>query len=58
MHYSIPQKCTYSILRKQEIYTMLWKHMDLSKYLIAGAPYGGPIGKRKKRASQLFQIEQ
>nr|CAG8648885.1 189_t:CDS:10 [Entrophospora candida] len=29
--------------RKQEIYTMLWKRMDLSKYMIAGAPYGGPI---------------
>ncbi|CAI2176411.1 4285_t:CDS:10 [Funneliformis geosporum] len=31
--------------RKQEIYTMLWKHMDLSKYMIAGASYGGPIGR-------------
>ncbi|KAG9293340.1 hypothetical protein G9A89_007586 [Geosiphon pyriformis] len=29
--------------RKQEIYTMLWKHMDLSKFMIAGAPNGGPI---------------
>jgi hypothetical protein len=32
-------------IRKQEIYTMLWKLMDLSKYMIAGAPYGGPIGR-------------
>ncbi|CAG8504884.1 16311_t:CDS:2 [Funneliformis caledonium] len=34
--------------RKQEIYTMLWKHMDLSKYMIAGASYGGPIGRYSK----------
>jgi len=29
--------------RKQEVYTMLWKNMDLSKYKIAAAPFGGPI---------------
>ncbi|PKK73318.1 hypothetical protein RhiirC2_344414 [Rhizophagus irregularis] len=29
--------------RKQEIYAMLWKQLDLSKFMIAGAPYGGPI---------------
>ncbi|KND02893.1 tethering complex subunit VPS16 [Spizellomyces punctatus DAOM BR117] len=28
---------------KQETYLMLWKDMDLSKFIVAAAPYGGPI---------------
>jgi len=31
--------------RKEEIYTMEWEGINLSRYRIAGAPYGGPIGK-------------
>jgi hypothetical protein len=31
--------------RKQEVYSLLWKDVDLSKYLVAAAPYGGPIGR-------------
>lgn len=23
---------------------MLWKHVDLSKFMIAAAPFGGPLG--------------
>jgi len=29
--------------RKEEIYTMEWEDINLSRYRIAGAPYGGPI---------------
>ncbi|KAF9940768.1 Vacuolar protein sorting-associated protein 16 [Modicella reniformis] len=29
--------------RKQEIYVMLWEQVDLSKYMAAAAPCGGPI---------------
>lgn len=24
---------------------MLWKQVDLSKYMMAAAPFGGPLGK-------------
>ncbi|CAG8571415.1 7902_t:CDS:10, partial [Paraglomus occultum] len=42
--------------RKQEIYTMSWKHMDLSKFMIAGASYGGPIAMiRDDKKVQLLQ---
>ncbi|CAG8511137.1 12226_t:CDS:10 [Acaulospora morrowiae] len=45
--------------RKQEIYTMIWKHMDLSKYMIAGAPYGGPIAMiRDDKKVLLLQKQQ
>ncbi|RHZ79068.1 hypothetical protein Glove_152g21 [Diversispora epigaea] len=45
--------------RKQEIYTMSWKHMDLSKYLIAGASYGGPIAMiRDDKKVLLLQKQQ
>ena len=30
--------------RKQEIYSMLWKQVDLSKFMVAAAPFGGPLG--------------
>ncbi len=29
--------------RKQEIYSMLWTSMDLSKLIVTAAPNGGPI---------------
>ncbi|KAL6328996.1 hypothetical protein AAG906_007286 [Vitis piasezkii] len=29
--------------RKPEIYPMQWKHIDLSRNKVAGAPFGGPI---------------
>lgn len=32
------------IIRKQEIYSLSWNQSDLSKFMIAGAQYGGPIG--------------
>jgi hypothetical protein len=33
--------------RKFEVYEMSWGiDMDLSKYILAGAPHGGPIGSR------------
>ncbi|CAG8500529.1 11622_t:CDS:10 [Diversispora eburnea] len=45
--------------RKQEIYSMSWKHMDLSKYLIAGASYGGPIAMiRDDKKVLLLQKQQ
>ena len=30
--------------RKREVYAMLWDKMDLSKYMVAAAPFGGPLG--------------
>lgn len=30
--------------RKVEVYSLLWKQIELSKFIIAGAQYGGPIG--------------
>ncbi|KAI8601749.1 Vps16, N-terminal region-domain-containing protein [Dissophora ornata] len=45
--------------RKQEIYTMLWKQVDLSKYMIAGAPFGGPLALvRDDRKVHLLQKQQ
>lgn len=35
----------YKYFRKQEIYSLSWNQSDLSKFMIAGAQYGGPIGK-------------
>lgn len=32
--------------RKVEVYSLLWKQIELSKFIIAGAQYGGPIGKK------------
>lgn len=29
--------------RKREVYAMLWDKMDLSKYMVAAAPFGGPL---------------
>jgi hypothetical protein len=29
------------------VYSLLWKQIELSKFVIAGAQYGGPIGKKK-----------
>ncbi|ORX75378.1 hypothetical protein K493DRAFT_2227 [Basidiobolus meristosporus CBS 931.73] len=41
---------------KPEIYSMLWRNIDLSKYLIAGAPNGGPIALiRDDRKIQVVQ---
>ncbi|OZJ06505.1 hypothetical protein BZG36_00636 [Bifiguratus adelaidae] len=45
--------------RKQEMYTMLWKSMDLRKYYLAGAPYGGPLAMmRDERKILLLQKQQ
>ena len=34
------------LYRKQELYEMEWAdQVDLSRFLVAAAPYGGPIGK-------------
>ncbi|KAF9430792.1 hypothetical protein BGZ94_003842 [Podila epigama] len=45
--------------RKQEIYTMLWKQVDLSKYMIAAAPFGGPLALvRDDRKVLLLQKQQ
>lgn len=30
--------------RKYEVYAMLWDSIDLSKFIVACAPNGGPIG--------------
>ncbi|KAI9361934.1 hypothetical protein BD770DRAFT_14112 [Pilaira anomala] len=35
--------------RKQEIYSLSWNQTDLSKFMISGAQYGGPIGKQKRK---------
>eukprot|EP00743_Colponemidia_sp_Colp-15_P004235 GILK01004569.1.p1 GENE.GILK01004569.1~~GILK01004569.1.p1 ORF type:complete len:820 (-),score=138.43 GILK01004569.1:154-2613(-) len=29
--------------RKRDVYTMAWGNIDLNKYVIAGAPFGGPV---------------
>ncbi|KAF9355900.1 hypothetical protein BGX26_005975, partial [Mortierella sp. AD094] len=45
--------------RKQEIYTMLWKQVDLSKFMIAAAPFGGPLALvRDDRKVLLLQKQQ
>ncbi|KAG0042078.1 hypothetical protein BGZ83_000922, partial [Gryganskiella cystojenkinii] len=45
--------------RKQEVYTMLWKQVDLSKYMIAAAPFGGPLALvRDDRKVILVQKQQ
>ncbi|KAG0225975.1 hypothetical protein BGW42_003963 [Actinomortierella wolfii] len=45
--------------RKQEIYQMLWKQIDLSKYMVAAAPYGGPLALvRDDRKVLLLQRQQ
>lgn len=41
---------TSSEYRKQEVYSLSWDQTDLSKFLIAGAQFGGPIGKRTEKA--------
>lgn len=30
--------------RKQDIYSMQWSISDLSDFIVAGAPWGGPLG--------------
>lgn len=42
-HSTISAITTYE--RKQEIYPLTWNQSDLSKFMIAAAPYSGPIGK-------------
>ena len=38
-----------SVTRKQELYQMGWAdQVDLSKFMVAAAPYGGPIGEWKR----------
>ncbi|KAF9114225.1 hypothetical protein BGX27_011427 [Mortierella sp. AM989] len=45
--------------RKQEIYTMLWEQVDLSKFMIAAAPFGGPLALvRDDRKVLLLQKQQ
>ncbi|KAF9899141.1 hypothetical protein BX616_003227 [Lobosporangium transversale] len=45
--------------RKQEIYSMLWKQVDLSKYMVAAAPFGGPLALvRDDRKVLLVQKQQ
>ncbi|KAF9172947.1 hypothetical protein BGX21_004216 [Mortierella sp. AD011] len=45
--------------RKQEIYSMLWNQVDLSRYMIAAAPFGGPLALvRDDRKVLLLQKQQ
>lgn len=30
--------------RKREIYTLEWQNVDLAKFKVVGAPFGGPVG--------------
>jgi vacuolar protein sorting-associated protein 16 len=34
---------TTDLLSKQKLFSMLWGSLDLSKYIVACCPYGGPI---------------
>jgi hypothetical protein len=31
--------------RRQELYQLNWQDVDLSMYIVAGAPYASPLGK-------------
>ncbi|KAG0320863.1 hypothetical protein BGZ99_004280 [Dissophora globulifera] len=42
--------------RRQEIYTMLWKRIDLFKYMTAVAPFGGPLALVRDD-SKLFPLQ-
>ncbi|KAI8875069.1 hypothetical protein K501DRAFT_280720, partial [Backusella circina FSU 941] len=47
------------LLKKQEIYSMPWNQTDLSKFMIAGAQYGGPIAMiRDDKKVLLLQKQQ
>eukprot|EP00257_Ricinus_communis_P020163 XP_015579335.1 protein VACUOLELESS1 isoform X1 [Ricinus communis] len=37
------QLLTTTFYRKQEIYQMQWKNIDFTRYIVACAPFGGPI---------------
>ncbi|KAI9491795.1 hypothetical protein BDB00DRAFT_472923 [Zychaea mexicana] len=45
--------------RKQEVYSLSWDQTDLSKFMIAGAQYGGPIALiRDDKKVLLLQKQQ
>ncbi|KAG1120875.1 hypothetical protein G6F42_012658 [Rhizopus arrhizus] len=45
--------------RKQEVYSLSWNQTDLSKFMISGAPYGGPIAMiRDDKKVLLLQKQQ
>ncbi|RCH85747.1 hypothetical protein CU098_002029, partial [Rhizopus stolonifer] len=45
--------------RKQEVYSLSWNQTDLSKFMIAGAQYGGPIAMiRDDKKVLLLQKQQ
>ncbi|KAI9307957.1 hypothetical protein BJ944DRAFT_129784 [Cunninghamella echinulata] len=45
--------------RKQEVYSLSWNQSDLSKFMIAVAPYGGPIAMiRDDKKVLLLQKQQ
>ncbi|RCI02191.1 hypothetical protein CU098_008663 [Rhizopus stolonifer] len=45
--------------KKQELYSLTWNHSDLSKFMVAGAQYGGPIAMiRDDRKVLLLQKQQ
>ncbi|KAI9277726.1 hypothetical protein BC943DRAFT_332476 [Umbelopsis sp. AD052] len=45
--------------RKVEVYSLLWKQIELSKFIIAGAQYGGPIAMiRDDKKVLLLQNQQ
>ncbi|KAI7898790.1 uncharacterized protein BX663DRAFT_230571 [Cokeromyces recurvatus] len=45
--------------RKQEIYSLSWNQTDLSKFMISGAPNGGPIAMiRDDKKVLLLQKQQ
>jgi hypothetical protein len=35
----------FSSGRRQELYQLNWQDVDLSMYIVAGAPYASPLGK-------------
>ena len=38
----------YNVYRKIELYSMAWQQaVDLSKFIVSAASFGGPIGKWK-----------
>ena len=34
--------------RRRELYHMQWGTMDLNTFVVAGAPFGGPVGNPRK----------
>lgn len=53
--------CVYQLVyacdRKQEIYSLSWNQTDLSKFMISGAQYGGPLGKERRKGTDLCILQ-